>query len=128
MDTKTVPKSRAFLARIWLFIQGAIVGGAFYIILASLARRLYFLPMQQPDWTYYLLGAIEVGPALVVWLFYPNISWTSVQLISGLIFSGLAGMAFGLIGRKWGILLFLVLYIFLTAFLTYVCGLIATTG
>jgi len=128
MDTKMVSKSRVFLARIWLFIQGAIVGGAFHIILASLVRRLYFLLMQQPDWAYYLLGAIGVGPALVVGLFYPNISWISVQLISGLIFSGLAGIAFGLAGRKWGIVIFIALYTLLTACLAYLFGMIVMTG
>lgn len=128
MTAQTASKSKALRARVWLFIQGALTGGVFYAVLAFLAYRLYLLPAPQPDWIDYLLGAIFLGPGLAVWLFYPYISGTTLQLISGFILSGLGGIVFLVTGRKWGIVAMVVLYVLLTACLTFLFGMIVMIG
>lgn len=142
MNTQTVSESKTFLTRIWLFVQGAVIGGVFYVILAFLATSLAGFLLQRdescileyyrlnpyasaepcvPKWVFALLLAISWGPGTVFWFFlWPGVSEKLGQVISGLILSGLAGIAFLITGRKRGIVIFLLFYILTTALSTFI--------
>jgi len=141
MNVLTVSKKKVLLARIWLFVQGAIAGGIFYVILSFLAvfiegllrqrdelcrlemMRLYQYPpigSCVPDWIYALLGVISFGPGIIIWvLLWPAMSEMAVQVFSGLMLCVLSGIVFLISGRKRGIVIFTIIYTLIMSILTY---------
>lgn len=130
MTAQTASKSKAILARVWLFVQGAMIGAMSYGVLAFVAstqieKAVYSLTA----WKYPMFVAMYYGPGMVLgFLLWPNCSAELVQVASGLALSGLAGLSFVIAGRKWGIVIFLLLYAFIIASLTYLSLYMAMIG
>jgi len=133
METQARSNPHTLRTRIWFFAQGVSCGVVFYIVLAFLAillerhllqaaelcrteaiqlDPLVFTEPCIPDWIFALLNSISWGPGTLLWfLFWPIWTERLVQITSGLIFGGVAGISFLIKGRKLGFVIYLAFFI-----------------
>lgn len=124
------------ISRKGLLVQGLFFGGALFTCLAILSMVIENVLHQRADlessvpwWIFALLRAIIMGPGIIVWSFtWPVLSEIHIQIASGIILSGLAGLSLSVIGRKWGIVIFLILYLVMIVLLTLFYMVVSLTG
>lgn len=140
---------KSVVSRIWLLVQGMLFGGALFACLAILSTVIdngltqraelcrlqtfqlnLYAPSEScvPGWIFSLLGAFFTGPGFVLWFFTWPLPLLYIQIASGIILSGLAGLLFSVAGRKWGIAIFLLLYLVMIVLLTLIYLVMALTG
>jgi hypothetical protein len=144
MKLRSILKS--LYTRILLWVQGMLFGASFYVLSVIVSYSLHNVLLKWderrkaeafrlnptaprepcvPLLVDSLLTAVSWGPALS---YRHRLSLREMQIISGLIFSGLGAIAFLLAGRKWGTVTFLTVYAVLMAALTFFFYMLAVTG